>query len=169
MGFKVQWRSWEEVAETLLSPTPQCTPQVAGAAGLGERALRVSVCVGSPARPPWAGRHWLAGTVPSGRGVPAAWWCLRRERGRHGDRVCAAPRREVLPGRGGVWGGERCSRPLTPTPVPGRRASIPDTVFCDPLCLEGKLLRSRKLGCHFASLNLRSWLQKEGLGSTGPV
>lgn len=46
---------------------------------------------GSLALSPWAGGHWLAGTAPSERGLLAAWVCLRRERGRRGDPVRAAP------------------------------------------------------------------------------
>lgn len=48
------------------------------------------------ALPLWAGRHRLAGTVPSERGVPAAWVCLQRELEPRGDLVYAAPWKVLL-------------------------------------------------------------------------
>lgn len=96
MDLKVLWRSPGGGRRACLPPRP-CGPQEAvRVTGLREGALCISA--GSPAPTSWAGRHWIAGTAPSERGVPALWVCLRWERGWHRDRVCAAPWKEVLQG-----------------------------------------------------------------------
>lgn len=55
---------------------------------------------------PWAGRHWLAGTVPSERSLPAAWVCLRQERGAAwGPSVHCSLKRSSAGGMGGAGAG----------------------------------------------------------------
>lgn len=80
-GLSSPLKESEKVAET--APPPRDTGP--WEAGSEERAL-----------PLWAGRHRLAGTVPSERGVPAAWVCLQRELEPRGDRVYAAPWKVLL-------------------------------------------------------------------------
>lgn len=81
---------------------------------------------------PWAGRHWLAGTVPSERRVPAPGCAAAGAGAAWGPSVrCSLERSSA--GRG--WPGRAVPSAL------GRTGSILDAgVFGDGLHLEGKLL-----------------------------
>lgn len=101
---------------------------------------------GEAGRSPWAGRHRPLGTAPS----EVAWvrlkpaWC-----GVGTD--CARSLERSFSRKG--W--DSCSRRAGTDWQP--------PCFRDCLHLERKLLCSRKLGCHFAFLSLRSLAVKEGL------
>lgn len=104
-------RRWQSLI-LAAPPPPQVHSRGEAGRGWGGR-IRGKGHFGSPRGGRWpgaqpcprgqAGRHWLPGTVPSERGLPAAWVC--QERGRRGDPLRAALWKAVLQRDGGGGGG----------------------------------------------------------------